>query len=172
MGIRFYDYRENIVPNNSVEASDPRFSITGYAPPSIGVDRDTVNGLALTKFLEYVDELSALHMYNAGFKDDYDPFSGSQYFIGNHGIGIVNDTFILHSYDWDDFELDDAEDSLWRNVQGGRNATCFCDFATKACVSWYKYVPRGLCVNDIMLKILNDDETSSMLERVHSSLNA
>lgn len=121
--------------------------------PSIPLDRYSVNGLATTAFLQKLSELVAVHVYNElRMELDESPC------IGNDGRRFDNDRFFLHAYSWADDEL--------------ANVANFFDRKTGAAVSWYKYVPRGLCINAKFRNLLDNDLTANELRELHDTLNA
>ena len=152
---------------------------SGYERPNISIDRISVYGLALTAFLQRISEEVALHAFNMDWQPDCAPyeFAYDDYrldFIGNYGNAYRCDAFTIHCYDWDESWQDEAWDDERDDFKPGYldpNSDCYLDVESGAAVSWYKYLPRDICVNDAMMRMLDDDRISDLLSRAVVSMH-
>ena len=142
----------------------------GYQRPHHAIDRSHVYGLALTQFLSEISARVSEHLENEnGHLGRFDTDS----FVGNYGNSYRCDAFIIHCYDWDNSWQNDAWDDTLGDIAPGYldpNSDCFLDIETGAAVSWYKYVPRGMSVNDAMLDALKSDMLHQMMERAYAEM--
>ena len=142
----------------------------GYQRPYHAIDRSSVYGLALAQFLSDISFHVSEHLENGnGHLGRFDADS----FVGNYGNSYRCDAFIIHCYDWDDSWQNDAWDDELGDIAPGYldpNSDCYLDAETGAAVSWYKYVPRGMSVNDAMLDALKSDRLHQMIERAYAEM--
>lgn len=120
--------------------------------PTTELDRYSTNGLAMTAFLERLSvECATAYLNNCRLLRT-EPMCDNDYpCITNDGSRFDCDRFWLHAYDWSN----DAD-----------NSVCFLDKKTGAAANWYKYVPRGLCVNDACLDMLENGSVSRILQEL------
>ena len=145
----------------------------GYERPNVPIDRTSVYGLALTQFLVRISDEVALHAFNMDWQPDCAPyeFADDDYrldFTANNGNSYRCDAFTIHCYDWDESWQDDAWDDELYDLKPGYldpNSDCYLDVKSGAAVSWYKYLPRDICINDAMMRMLDDDRLGELLGR-------
>lgn len=134
-----------------------------FKNPNISLDRDSVYGMATFCFIREMSDLIALHCANNRYISYEQAEEEGFYF--NDGSRFENDYLIMHSYDW-------SEAMGTEELDEDPNRDCFLDKKTGAAISWYKWAPRGLCVNEVFLNMLENDTVGEMLNRLHKTLNA